>query len=737
MKRNQLLRIIAPLVAVCAFIGASAAGINKSFFNKAAREAWALGSDSLFNANATVPDSIADANSAVVIAAHDHFITNRVEQNSIYSATGRTNRTTLTHITKRMVKICDAAALEEFGSFDFGSKLGEVRYGLSLKKRAEMAFGAKIHKPSGQVIDVNVSEALEVSDGKKGKENRYYRLAIPGLEVGDVIEYFTYYFHENENGDIGPVDVNLAGSYPVLNGLITGEFHEDLTTEFRSYNGAPDIELTRGSKNTARLSFADIPAVSFHRFLNTERQMPFVRLNVVNNYVPKDQINTNARYSRRAGIYNNVSAAHIQRETMENIARIAHLLYTSPRSVSPIPGQAVKHVKKWRESHPEATPNQLADMAALSVRYTNVTAKEEDIISSPLLLALFHNQVIEKLNCYPRERSGIGFANTRDDVPTEEMAKWNQTEFMSIAGDTAYAMYPGLVYAPGELSALLQGECHGRILGQLRNLTYDDAPEYSNLPDSKYTGNRMNHTIDVSFDAEAPERMHISRSVELSGAEKELAEDFTDAREWLAEVENLLEIAPNKRYKPKNYDAVERQKELNTAARKECEYILGANPDTLHLFEITSRGIAPADPKLRYRIDCDVLDLTEDLGDGSMALNLGRLFGKTQALEGAERERLLDAMLSNAFTHRTVMTVHLPEGYKADASSLEAFGRQVANVVGAFTVIAKEKKPDELEIQCVNRVKYNTVPLSAWPMLRDLVDARTEFESASILIRPN
>ncbi len=732
MKKHGAWRLAALLLTAALIVqAAQAAGIDKGFFKKVTKKVWALESENIFDPATPIPDSISAGQSGVIIARHDYLEVKRDEQNTIYHSTGRTNRTEVEHIRRSMVKLLDHSAVEYYSDFEFGGTAIRRDYGSALDAMAKNAFGARIHKADGRVIDIDPSTALEVSDGKKGGENKHFKIAIPSLEVGDVIEYFYYSKYVRERDDVCGLDMEISDRYPIMSRLISGQFTPELSSEFFSYNGAPTVTRIPGKNEiTVRMMAKNIPGVAFDKFVYSERQLPFVRLNVINNYCLYDENFFIATTARRGGVHNQIGSAPIILEAKENIAYIAYLLWKSTKPISPIPSRALTMVKNYIKSHPGATPRQIADAAYLAVRYCNHTAGD-DSLSSSFLLAMFMNDVMDHLETFPLTSTGIGIVNSRSEVPTDELSGWDQSNFVSCVGDSIYMMIPGFNIAPGELPGEFQGESGHSFLGRLREFTKLTPVNEFKVPDRKYSGNSIKTHLTVSLAPDAPSAVNVSRSVELSGSCKSLGADLVDNVEWLRGVEGYLGV--EKPFKVKDYDVEDRDKELRNVLRDECEAVTGVKPDSVMSYRITHRGFLPGEDKMEYSSECRVSGLVEDLG-GDISLTLGRLLGHVEKLEGSERERLLDAMLPTAFTHMHLLTLKVPQGYKVDETSLADFNRNTANPLGVFATNAKLNDEGDVEVQCVMRVKYATAPLAGWPMLRDLLDAGSKFADSSLVL---
>lgn len=733
MNKIGNMRNLTLILAMLLFpVAAMADGINKGFFRKAAEKVWAIDDDKIFDAATVIPDSISLGQSGVIIARQDYFEVNRVEQNAYYEAGGRTNRTKVIHARRSMVKLLDHSAVERYSEFEFGGSMIRQIYGFIVRAASENAFGARVHKADGNIIDIDPSTALEISHGKKGGKDKTFKIAIPALEIGDVIEYFYFNEYMKESGNIYGIDIYLTDRYPIMARLITGAFDPTLTSEFYSYNGAPAIVPTDGGDRvTARMEVNDVPAIAFDKFVYDERQLPFVRLNVINNFQRTGENFFIASTARPGGVYSSVNTGTVIREAKEHIAFIADFLNRSTRSISPIPDRALKVVKNYARNHPEATPRQLADVAYMAVRYSNLIANKEDYVTSPFMMAMFMKNVMDKLKIYPEGNTGIGIINSRAEVPTDELSGWNQSNFIYWAADTAYMMFPGFNIAPGELPGIFQGEKGKVFLGNLRNA--EDLSQIAEFieKDRHHSGNRVKAALTVNLLEEDPSVLNVVRSVELTGSAKNAGKNLVDYAEWIRGAEKYLDIA--KPYIIKEYDEPARKSELREALSAECAAVSGFTPDSIMAYSVDEHGFLPDHEAMKYTIHCHVSGLVENLGN-DISVTLGRLLGHVEKIEGSERERFLDAMLSSSFQNSHTLTLKVPQGYKVDATSLEEFNRNAGSSIGAFAAKATVNDAGDLEVQCLLRVKSATVPLRFWPQLRDLYDAGSRFAEAAIIL---
>ena len=156
MKQNIVKTLLAVLIAAAPLLTAEAVS-DKKFFKKAAERVWSVRNE-LFDVSVEIPDSVKEGVSAVVLADYNFVDADYEYQQNLYGAINRTKRC---YWTRRMVKLFDSKAVEDFSEFEFGQRerldAEFYTYGGSDK-----AFGARIHKPGGEVTDVDLSQAVDM-----------------------------------------------------------------------------------------------------------------------------------------------------------------------------------------------------------------------------------------------------------------------------------------------------------------------------------------------------------------------------------------------------------------------------------------------------------------------------------------------------------------------------------------------------------------------------------------------
>ena len=710
------------VIATCLLSGLTvSAALDKKFYNKIADQVW-KNSDEIFNPAKVIPDSLAENNSAVIIAWSDDFDVNHIINTTIYSTTGQTNRLKKEHVKRVMVKLLDQSAVDHYSDMEFGYQQ-EIKYRGFIIYSLREAFGARIHKPTGEVITIDLSQAIETGDGKKGKDARHYKLAIPGLEPGDILDYFEYSEELAEGYDLDASDISIASTFPVMARRVNIATDPAMTVEYKCYNGVPNPTRLEdlNDKQAVSLQLYNLPGVNFKRFLMQARQLPFIRCQFINN----NNRRVMSRHARRGGLYGNVHTGRIISEFGDFLKDVEY--------DSPLNGRALKMVKDvFLKKHPDATPRDIADAAILAVNYCDLTAKSEsDRTSGQFERALIVSDVLNKLGVYPADSLAIGMINPRSDVPVDNVSAWSEARIIVKTPDAMYFMPRNFAIAPGEMPGRYKGEKALLYYGDRRNISPRTLLREYFVPGKRITENTLmtNDTVTILDD----ERIAMSSSLNFTGGIKSDLDDFTNSTEWIAEVEDYFNIEPGKRFKDKSHDPIGREKELKSYLAEAFEALYGVKPDSVTVATFNSRGIRPDVPDMNLSTQAQFTGLVEPLGS-ELSLAIGKLGGMPTALTENERNRLLDVMLPyiNQQSHNIV--VRKPEGYKFDTASVEALARNIAEIHGQFFVQPKINDNGDLEITIVMREKFADVSLAMWPKFMHLLDEEAGFADASVIL---
>lgn len=686
------------------------------FQKKIAEKVWNTHPD-LFNPQREIPDSLRERFSAVVIGQLDFM---DAEYKAYQDMRGTETRTNRNYFTRRMVKILDQKGVEDFSKHEFGEKGSlKTRFRRSIAE-VKRTFGARVHKPDGTVQDVDMANAFAITKGK-GEETVGYKIDIPGLQPEDVLEYFTYTEDFAREYDLPAMRIVIADKYPALESVIDATFDPKLTVEFRGYNGAPDLACGVNDKgrNTATLHLGYVGPLTDRHYVNKTRELPFYDFYILNNTSP---YRFYPKYMRGGGLYQNPLAGTIFRDISLTIA-------ASNYETSKLPGKVRKVIKNYRNTHPDASPEELTGMAWTAANYINMTDKDAN--ASDYWLALMMCDILrkEKLN----DNAGVAFINPANDVPTGEIIHWRQPEFGMLAGDRLYLTTELNQYLPSDMPPLFQGQLAASYPGDREKLWNFTMPTLITVPLSKAGENKFSvtSTITLGEDNDAT----VANDVTLTGAMKYLAEGLTNFNEWASAQEEYLGIEAGKRYKPKNPDEAKRAEDISDAVKSIYTDIYSGEDYSLSDISVSARGITPDAPDVKFSFTSKIPEAYTSSPDEKI-VKIGNFTGRQDKLDTSERERSTNISMTAASQDNYNVVLNVPEGYEADDESIAALTRNVSTPIGMFVASAK-KSDDGRKVTVATRFRINKplLPAEAWPHIQTLTDARSDFNHSLLILK--
>lgn len=689
--------------------------VDMKFQKKAADIVWNKHAE-IFNPYREIPDSLKEHFSAVVIGQYDFA-------EADYNTVGSRTRSERIYYTRKMVKILDQKAVEDFSQHEFR---GKVKFGSRFQRSlADMnqTFGARIYKPDGKISEVDISNAFQITEGKNDKDILKEKIDIPGLEPGDVLEYFIFTQDRMDELDLPPMRIIIADEYPVLESVIEGQFHPKLTVEFRGYNGAPEIECSVNDKgkNTTWLHLKDIPAMTDRHYVNNIREMPFYDFYILNNtsayrYYPKSL--------RNGGLYQNPLAGQIFHD-------ISLVIASSNYDKSTFPGKVRKLIKNYRKEHPDASTDQLIDMAWTAANYINLTDKDADI--SDYWMAIIMCDVLrkEKLADNPE----IAFINPYNDVPTEEIVNWRQPDFGLLVGERLYLSIGLNSFLPGELHPWYQGQLCASYPGERNKLWNFTTPTLITTPISKPGSNRF--IVSSSINLEDGNVASTTNDVTLSGALKQLVSPLNDIEIWIAIQEDFLNIPYGKRLTSKVVDPEKKADLTKKVVEGLYNDIYSGENSSLSDIKIMTRGVIPTQPDFRLAFNSKIPEAYSIAGD-EMIVKIGNFAGRQNRIDGPEREaeRISNICFLSSSQDNFNIVLNIPDGYDVDDNTLASLSNNIQTSAGVF--ISSAKKTDGGKSVTIATRFWLNMPLlapAAWQDILKITDARASFNDALLVLK--
>jgi hypothetical protein len=214
-----------------------------------------------------------------------------IAQKTKFSFDKDANKLAVFEITRRRIKLNDRDAVNTYSYFFF--RLGSSKDGA----------GFKIIKSNGAVKEISIRNALPVEDlsdvpetfqpyigkaktriDKSKSEVIFYKIAIPDLDPGDIIDYGTIFYDDNTVKktsyiEFAPIYFICTREYPVMSQKFEIDTDDKSFVNSKAINGAPEFkdntdgrkaDYTWEDRNRERLNdtrwvnnFVDLPLVKF------------------------------------------------------------------------------------------------------------------------------------------------------------------------------------------------------------------------------------------------------------------------------------------------------------------------------------------------------------------------------------------------------------------------------------------------------------------------------------------
>ncbi len=201
-----------------------------------------------------------------------------LEENYTYTNSGRKMK--FPSFWHQRVKLLDKAAVENYSEFSYEKN---TSYGSLFRRwnQSKTIMGIKIIKPDG-------TESIVDIEKMKVKQDDEIKIALPGLEIGDIVDVFIYkddftteYYGVNV---FDPVETVLNGRYPIVYRKISIEVENDFYLNMETYNGAPKIQEVPTDRRATKkyiLEATDLEKRDFPRWFYPLVEFPALKFQVV------------------------------------------------------------------------------------------------------------------------------------------------------------------------------------------------------------------------------------------------------------------------------------------------------------------------------------------------------------------------------------------------------------------------------------------------------------------------
>lgn len=635
------------------------------------------------------------------------------------------------------IKLQDKNATEGFTEVYF-------RYGDKLD-----GFSAKIIKPDGEVQAVDLSDAVEVGskadvpefyksffDQNTGTETRYYKVAVPNLEVGDVLEYVSYTKSKLNVMRSGYVEFDpqyeiCSKKYPVMYNEISIDTDEKTFFKSLSQNGAPEFKKEESeTKGFYRYVLTDKDRATEKdvNFISPMLAYPVVKFQVI--YANSDKVK-GALIGQRGELKSGF--------TKEEIAKIAWDDYVN--------------VGYYPLSNSILSVQQFIDYTWNDMRKENVSdLPEEKFIQNAYYR--IRNHVLFRDSYLPDKVFSYIFGSLlfqrkiSSDLIITTSNKTGKLKDVLFDGEIRYAIKVGNKFYfnctdhsnPGELVETLLGN-EAYIIREPAKKTGVQEIIPITLPDAAATENTVHYDITAQYDP-VTNKINVNRSATYNGLSK--AKEIENVLKYTSYMFDDYKIffgsSPldkmNSRQADEYYNSLAAIKEEFKTAKPELaqqELDKEYRQKVKHKnFKLVSDGRALVRKQLTAADDFEIEDMTKRAGK-KILINAAGLMGTQLQITKEERNRTKDIQVGYARTLSWKISIPVPAGYTV--KGLKEMNTLVDNEAGKFSCEAKEENGNII-LSIMKVYKQREMPKEKWNEMLAFIDAAYNTTFKYILLIP-
>lgn len=632
------------------------------------------------------------------------------------------------------IKLNDKNAVNAFTEFYF-------RY-----SDKEDGFSAKIYKNNGVTSNVNLSDAVRVEsssnvpeffksffDQEVGGGNRYYKVAIPDLEPGDVLEYVTITKSKLDVSGNGVVQFSpqyelCSKKYPILFNQIAIETDEKSFFKALSKNGAPEFKKeTAANSEFFRYVFtdADRPTEKDINFINAYRQQPFTKFQVI--YANKEDVK-GVLIGAKGEIKKGFTKEELAKRAWDDYAKTGDY-YLGGASIQAYVNSIWNDLKKlgakdWTEK--EYIKNVYYRLRNMVIFRDNISDQAAAYLFGSLL---FQRDIKSDLI--------ITVSNSIGEL--KDVLFDNEIRYVTRVGKDYYYNFTDHSN-PGELVESLLGS-EGYIIQEPEKKTGNQSIQPVKLPDAGADQNTALYEINATLNADL-NTLTVSRTSTYKGISKNrnIADALSYTTYMFSDYKNYGGNNPTdgmREREEEEYNKMLRTlKERYTEekpkfVKQELQNEFGKKV-TYKNFSIGSDGRTLKTPELKFTEEFELQGMVRRAGK-KLLINIPGLVGSQLQFKKEERTRNTDIDVSYARALGWKINFKIPDGYTLEG--LPELATSINNEIGNYSCTAtQENGTAVIEIRKI--YKQATFSKTKWNDMLAFVDAAFNTSFKNILLKP-
>jgi hypothetical protein len=635
------------------------------------------------------------------------------------------------------IKLNDKNSVQSFSTIYF-------RY-----SNKEDGFSANIIKPDGTVTKVSLNEAIAVEsvgdvpeffksffDQQSGSAQRYFKVAVPDLEPGDILEYVTVTkskLNVTYSGyiEFSPQYEQCNKKYPILFNQIVMETDDKSFFKSMSLNGAPDFKKETASESGFfRYVFTDNDrgVEKDVNFVNSYRVYPLAKFQVI---YANNEKTKGALIGDKGEIKSGFSKEELAKKAWEDYVMVGNSMYGET-------GASVQAVVNsiWAVLKKDGAKD-WPDKKYISVVYyklRNIVVNRDDYLDDKTAAFIFGSLL------YQRDiKSELVISIPNSIGKLKDVLFDQEIRYVVKVGNDLY--FNCTDYSnPGDLVESLLGS-EGYIIAEPARKSGIQEIEPIKLPDATALDNVGNYTLNVSL-INNMNTLAVSRTSNLKGINKnrEIGEALKFIPYMIDDYKNYGGESPTEKMKPNQ------EEEYNKSVKALKDKFKEAKPEyakrqlqgefnqkvKFNNFTLASDGRTQKTLPLVFTEDFELPGMVRKAGKKYL-INLSGLVGSQLLIKKEERKRNHDINVGYARSLHWEIKFKIPEGYIAEG--LKELNTKVDNEAGAFSCSAEENSGTVI-IKVNKTYKQANMPKEKWDAMLAFVDAAYNTSYKYILLKP-
>jgi hypothetical protein len=658
----------------------------------------------------------------------------------IWANMGNETKMLIEETERRRILLRDKFALEQYSVLYF-----------RLSTEGD-AFSARVIKKDGSTQPVDISEAVKVDDIKSVPDvfrsytdNRfttayrpdYFKIAVPDLEEGDIIEYEfknfnnRQYYNNPNYKEFDPVYYLCHRDMPVSKQVIEIKTEDDkYYIGYKSMKGAPDfVQAGEAGKKVYRWEDKNRDKLVDNRYVNEFMEMPAIKFQVIY-----------ARNNSKSFVWFKDEAAMKQDLSTEDLAEKAKLFWFQPEKLSStgdytaglrsgINAKIDELYKSLRKKGiTEGADDDYARKAYYMIRSQTLYSNWSDYAFAKVLSGLLSQKKL-------KHEIVVTTSNTRS---TLNKVAFTQELAWVIRYKDQYFCNPYEHLNPGELPVNLSGNPAIRFSSN----DLKAAVTLEVLPLSDTTENMMLTQIKATIDPAGLTNINVDKTVEAKGR---LKDDIID---------EVLALTPFMENDYRNYDGMsmweglsskqeekaitdfsdqkkewkeEKPKMMESLAENEYGYEVAKYGS----FRLQQDGRSHKKRSLKYNESFTLAEMTAAAGQ-DLVVPVLALMGEQPKIKQDERKRTLPVDARYPRSLNWNISLALPAGYTV--KGFENLNRQVSNVCGSVTSNARVDGSN-LIIDVKKTYNGKQFDVAQWQQFVEVLDAAYDLSQVKVILK--